>query len=1419
MSVNAEILGSAEIIISHHNQSSADHLERFQGLLRDDLNGLVNLSAQDHSRLLKAINSLLSNNVQGDEELLDICLSFGSPGNKFSTRKKALKVLIQLYSKKPKKEISARTAQIIECLVDIPKHAPSLLSLALHSLLVAITKLTLTPQHVQSFVELFLSNVLSLLQKEDICVRRCPSISSIRSVASDKSAEISHNWRSKDDHASDIEDFDYNDRSSRDETSDVILQATMCISQLAKTHIKFVFNHIFKLFPDTAPHLASPLTLWDILQSDKVNNIAKAATIHCMEDILRLSRPFLIQLGFLLLESHNRAADCLHDETDADIQLGLLDLADCLLNVTPYAKMTSETPKSLCNQVKTVVLSLYDLEESNKTAVLRVCMSMIAMNTFKEDLDSLREMSSYLLRQIYDNVLSSQIKFKTAQVLASIWISLPDPERKGNVKALFSKLFNEDSIEAKSSSLLLLSLHPDIILEQDESVLEKSYLFSRGDVAFQRNFLVLMGALFSEHHLSYKTLNSMVDWVIESISADNESIKLAGLSAIRKSFFNACNDVYSQKLEKACVVCLGEALHAVKQNAGFALADYMDALQPPFKLTNLKPINKNIFINVSPMAVFQIGGHVLTSMAISRVPVSTVHTIKALSPLFTVLSYKFLFKVNYSTQTYLSLLPLTIGVMLAMSFDMSLLNTPGLVYALLSTFVFVSQNIFSKKLLPSDTQKHSSQKLDKLNLLFYSSLMAFTSMIPLWFYSDFGHVRNLLFIGSSVDRPVGFSLCILSNGFVHFIQNLVAFAILAATSPVTYSIASLTKRIAVICLAIIYFKQSVHFIQIIGIVMTGVGLYLYNKSKQDVNKGEVKVRRDEALRDFALPTTKSDDKFLSGKESPWQQYTSSAAFYPITNNPSENVMEMPAYTNNLANYQVKYRQDHAYPSPPTSVDSSPPQPASPDLEVEDKAPTRLTSKYDNLDQLSSAFNVKHTTQSYQAQFASLYYLRLAKLKKLTQNRSINKWNEIPGQSQKPKFHSRVLDVEQNKLSYLVGTIYMDMKLKPNVLDDLARNHWVAAPQPTEKMYSDNDELCLEDESGRIKLVGPIIARTQLVTGIIIGVLGIEKDPGEFTVLDVCYPGIPPQATNITSMDSDKSPLVAVVSGLRLGSQGANDALTRRMLIDFITGQQGGSTDQSLSSRITRLVIAGNCMSPPIADEDKKPKRFGKDRATYSSLPSTDFDRFLVELSNYVDIDILPGPDDPAGTLLPQQPFPKAMFKGAHDNFEQGSVVCHTNPTWFSIDETRILVSGGQTLDDSFKYVKSHDRLGLAVDSLKWRHIAPTAPDTLWCYPFTDKDPFILSECPHIFINGNQKEFETELIDGPEGQQARVVNIPQFTDKSVIALVNLDTLDCEPVTFIPDAALDGEEEPLNGVAKKEGKEEEEDLIPNDDIGEL
>lgn len=268
------------------------------------------------------------------------------------------------------------------------------------------------------------------------------------------------------------------------------------------------------------------------------------------------------------------------------------------------------------------------------------------------------------------------------------------------------------------------------------------------------------------------------------------------------------------------------------------------------------------------MSLFQIAGHVFSSMAIARVPVSTVHTIKALSPLFTVASYALLFKVRYSPATYTALLPLTLGVMLACSFDLRA-NAVGFLCALGSTVIFVSQNIFSKKLLPKDAGAGegggaNSAKLDKLNLLFYSSGMAFVLMIPIWLYTDAGTLFRAWLDPEPVSSAAAatnvssLTFYFFANGSVHFGQNLLAFAILARTSPVTYSIASLIKRIAVICLAIIWFHQKVSFIQGFGMTMTFFGLWLYNRAKSDVDKGERKRGQVEKRAEMFLPTSLED---------------------------------------------------------------------------------------------------------------------------------------------------------------------------------------------------------------------------------------------------------------------------------------------------------------------------------------------------------------------------------------------------------------------------------------------------------------------------------------------------------------------------------------------------------------------------------
>ena len=154
----------------------------------------------------------------------------------------------------------------------------------------------------------------------------------------------------------------------------------------------------------------------------------------------------------------------------------------------------------------------------------------------------------------------------------------------------------------------------------------------------------------------------------------------------------------------------------------------------------------------------------------------------------------------------------------------------------------------------------TAHKLDKLNLLLYSSGMAFALMVPIWLYTDLP-----VFLSSSSDfsqnaEPLSWAIIynFFLNGTVHFGQNVLAFVLLARTSPVTYSIASLVKRVAVICCAIVWFNQRVYGVQGFGIALTFVGLWFYNGAKGDVDKGEKKAGRVAGARDGMLPRTMED---------------------------------------------------------------------------------------------------------------------------------------------------------------------------------------------------------------------------------------------------------------------------------------------------------------------------------------------------------------------------------------------------------------------------------------------------------------------------------------------------------------------------------------------------------------------------------
>jgi solute carrier family 35 protein E1 len=99
----------------------------------------------------------------------------------------------------------------------------------------------------------------------------------------------------------------------------------------------------------------------------------------------------------------------------------------------------------------------------------------------------------------------------------------------------------------------------------------------------------------------------------------------------------------------------------------------------------------------------------------------------------------------------------------------------------------------------------------------------------------------------------------LFNGTFHFAQSLVAFVLLGLTSPVTYSVASLMKRVAVIIFAIVWFGNPMTYIQGAGFALTFLGLYLYDRNSEN-EKADKRARAMGESGRPLLPINVGDEK-------------------------------------------------------------------------------------------------------------------------------------------------------------------------------------------------------------------------------------------------------------------------------------------------------------------------------------------------------------------------------------------------------------------------------------------------------------------------------------------------------------------------------------------------------------------------------
>ncbi|EDO17268.1 hypothetical protein Kpol_538p28 [Vanderwaltozyma polyspora DSM 70294] len=436
------------------------------------------------------------------------------------------------------------------------------------------------------------------------------------------------------------------------------------------------------------------------------------------------------------------------------------------------------------------------------------------------------------------------------------------------------------------------------------------------------------------------------------------------------------------------------------------------------------------------------------------------------------------------------------------------------------------------------------------------------------------------------------------------------------------------------------------------------------------------------------------------------------------------------------------------------------------------------------------FKLDYKERDYSSQFFNLYQTRLKATRERLREECFQKWNngfKLNGKTVVEK--QKVLDIQGNQPCWCVGTIYCEMKYKPNILNEVISDVY-GAPDLV-KSYTDSegsDEIMLEDESGRVLLVGDFITSTPFVTGAIVGLLGMEAEAGTFQVLDICYPPALPQRP-LPAPATLKGKKIALVSGINISINNPEPLLRLQLLQEYLMGR---IVDSEKISEIGKLIICGGSIDSKIENNDS-----GNLRECIN-----EFGKFLGNMLQSLPIALMPSLNDPSDQSLPQQPFHKALFDMslAHYFNEDNKQILSltTNPSNFDFNGVDALVISGDNINDICKYMIPYQesetdsqenkfdkldtiehRLDLMECTMKWQNIVPTSPDTLWSYPYKESDPFNLTQWPHVYIVGNQPLYGAKDVQIKD-KTIKIISVPQYSETGSVVILDLETFNTEEI---------------------------------------
>jgi solute carrier family 35 protein E1 len=232
----------------------------------------------------------------------------------------------------------------------------------------------------------------------------------------------------------------------------------------------------------------------------------------------------------------------------------------------------------------------------------------------------------------------------------------------------------------------------------------------------------------------------------------------------------------------------------------------------------------------TPIAVFVILSKITTYLSYQHVSIALSHTAKASEPIFNVIVAAVLFGEFHTPAVYASLIPISLGIMLASVSELSY-NHYGFAVAVASALMKVLQNIYTKRLMQAG-------KWTFWEVHLFCGAASLVIMLPLMWVS-WVSLHHLPFSGA---LPVA---ALLLDAVLQWISSVSAYVVLNLVAHLTATIINTFKRVVMITSGGLFDPNSrLTPTNIMGVALAAGGILLYNVVKDSV---ELQQRIDSSI--------------------------------------------------------------------------------------------------------------------------------------------------------------------------------------------------------------------------------------------------------------------------------------------------------------------------------------------------------------------------------------------------------------------------------------------------------------------------------------------------------------------------------------------------------------------------------------------